>query len=289
MRKFLFILFFIVSGASFAQAADLPIKNAGFVPANIWYSKDPFYAGESIRIYTIVFNGSTYDLSGEVEFLDNGVIIGKTKFSLAKGGRVQDVWVDWKATQGAHTITARLINVIGDGPDGKQAVLLDNIEAGKSERVVELDPVALAAQKQAELQKVTDVKNAALGKISDVTSTVGSTIPVSIKENVSTGISALEKFRIGEGFQLQLERENKAKEIVAIKASTTTSASILQKSGDVFASISNATEKPFAYVMFAILAVLQYLFQYQILFYGVILYVVYRLIKLLVRKIRDRE
>ena len=40
----------------------------------------------------------------------------------------------------------------------------------------------LAAQKQAELQKVTDVKNAALGKISDVTSTVGSTIPVSIKK-----------------------------------------------------------------------------------------------------------
>lgn len=283
------IIFFLLSSASFVRAADLPIKNAGFVPANIWYSRDPFFAGETIRVYTIIFNGSVYDLKGGVEFLDNGVVIGKTNFALSGGGRVQDVWVDWKTTQGAHTVTARLTNVIGDGPNGKQSVILDNAETGKSDRVVDLDPAVVAAQSQAQMQKVADVKNQALGKIADVANTVGESIPSPVKENVSTGVSTLEKFRIGEAYQFQLSKENKAKEILVMKANATSSAAILQKSGDVVVSISNATQEPFAYVMLAIYTLLQYIFQWQVLFYGLILYAIYRFIKWVARKIRDRK
>lgn len=288
MYKLLIIFLLSIAGVSFAQAGELPIKNAGFVPANIWYSKDPFFAGETVRVYTIIFNGSTYDLAGGVEFLDNGAVIGKTKFSLSAGGRVQDVWVDWKASQGSHTITARLVNVVGDGPNGKQAVSLGNIETGKSTRVVDLDPTVIESQSKAQEQKIADAKNKALGKAGDAISTATEYIPAPIKENVSIGANVLEKFRVGEGYQFQIAKENKANDIAVLKASTTTSASILQKSGNVFASVSNATEKPFAYVMLALLTVLQYFFQWQIIFYGVILYALYRAIKWVAKKIQNR-
>lgn len=287
MKKFLFILLLLVGGASVVQASNLPIKNAGFVPANIWYSKDPFFAGETIRIYTIIFNGSTYDLSGNVEFLDNGSVIGKTNFSLSGNGRVQDVWVNWKTEQGAHTITARIVNVISDGPNGKQSVSLDNTETGKSERVVDADPAIAAAQSKMQVQKVTDAGNQTLGKIDGVINTVNESIPSSVKENFSTGANTLEIFRKGVGYQLQVARENKSKEIDAMKASVA-STSASKKSANFFDTVSNATEKPFAYIMFAILALLQYFFQWQILFYGIILYAGYCLIKWVVGRVRDR-
>lgn len=98
MKKIFFILL-LISGAHFvAQANEGSVKNAGFVPSNIWYSKTPFFADENIRIYTILFNGSSYDLDGTVEFLDEATgapkIIGKTDFSISGGGRIRDVWID---------------------------------------------------------------------------------------------------------------------------------------------------------------------------------------------------
>lgn len=296
MKNLLFFLFLIISGAPFAYASELPLKNAGFVPANIWYSKDPFFAGETIRVYTIIFNGSAYDLTGGVEFLDNGTVIGKTNFSLAGGGRTQDVWVDWKAGQGAHTISARLVNVIADGPSGKQAVSLENVQTGKSERSVDVDPNVAAKESAAQLQKVTDAKNQAIGKIEGVANTVGESIPAPIKESVSFGATTLEKFRVSEGFQLQIAKEKKIKDIDIIKAKekastttgTATSTTASKKSTGILDTVSNATEKPFAYAMLAILALLQYFFQWQVLFYGIILYALYRLIKWVVWKIRNR-
>lgn len=269
-------------------AGDLSVNNAGFVPANIWYSKDPFFTGDTVRVYTIVFNGSSYGLSGGVEFLDNGTVIGTTNFSIAGSGRVQDLWVDWKAGSGAHTITARLVNVIADGPNGKQSVTLSNIETGKSERVISADPTVVALQTKALEQKVADAKNQTIDAIAGVASTVGGAIPAPVKESVSAGVNILEKFRIGEGAQLTTLKENQAKVIEAMKAQAVAT-STAKKSTDIVGDVSNATKEPFAYIVFAAYTLLQFIFQYQILFYGLILYGVYRLIKLVARKIRDRN
>jgi len=288
MYKLIIFLLLSFSGLSFAQASDLPIKNAGFVPANIWYSKDPFYAGETVRIYTIVFNGSTYDLTGAVEFLDNGKAIGKTNFSLAGSGRVEDLWVDWKAGSGAHTITARLMNVVADGPSGKQAVILDNSETGKSDRVIVVDPAIAAAESKALEEKVGAAKNKTIDTLSGVASTVSDAIPPPVKDTISGGANILEKFRIGESYQFQVARANAVKDIEALKASSGTRAMALQKSGSVIDSITDKTKEPFAYIILAFYTLLQYIFRWPVLFYGLILYAIYRFIKLISSKIKNR-
>lgn len=319
MRKILLALLFAIAPFSFAQAADLPVTNAGFVPANIWYSKDPFFTGDSVRIYTIIFNGSTYDLTGDVQFLDNGIVIGTTNFSLSGNGRVQDVWIDWKATSGAHTITAQLINVIANGPKGKQTVSLDNSVTGKSERTVAVDPAVVAAQTQAQVQKVTDAGVQAVTTVQGAVNSVTDAIPAPVKETVSSGAHTIESFRIGEASQFQTARAAKAKEIDVMNAKELATSTPLQlaaqkslpgtgqapltvsKNGVIknatsskssvapVTSSPNAMEKPFAYVMLAVLTLLQYFFEWPILFYGIILYVVYRILKWGINKIRNRE
>jgi hypothetical protein len=291
MKYFIASLLFFSTFANPIFAADLAINNAGFVPSNIWYSKDPFFAGEKIRIYTIIFNGSIYDLTGGVEFLDNGTPIGKTTFALANGGRVRDLWIDWKATAGKHIITAHLINVVADGPSGKQAVALPNSETGKSDRTVELDPVAKAAEMKLQEAKAAEMKKQAIGKVDDVLQSVNNTIPEPLKEGISLGTNVLEALRLSEADSLSVAREEKAQEIEAIKAREQTrlaggSAKTVISATD---AMLNTAEKPFAYVALAVLTLGQYIFEWQVVFYGIILYVLYRIIRWIVRKVRNKQ
>ncbi len=291
MNKLLFgfsILFLFSTTHVFA--ASPAIDNAGFVQSNIWYSKDPFYAGDKIRIYTVIFNGSAYDLSGAVEFLDNGVLVGKADFALASGGRVRDLWVDWNATEGKHTITARFANVISDGPNGKQPAVLGSAEAGKSEKVVELDPVAKAAQAKILEAKAAEASARTSAKVENVIQSVSGAIPAPVKEGVESGKSAIEEFRIGEAYQLKLAKENKQKEIAKIKEdevkALTSNTKTVRSQTD---AMLNTAEKPFAYVLLALLTIGQYVFQWQILFYGILLYVLYRLIRLIAGRVWNRD
>lgn len=288
MRGLLLIILILFASPVFS--AGPAIDNAGFVQSNIWYSKDPFYVGDKIRIYTVIFNGSAYDLSGAVEFLDNGAFIGKADFALASGGRVRDLWVDWKATEGKHTITARFANVISDGPNGKQSAVLGSAEAGKSERVVEMDPVAKAAQVKIDEAKDAEASARASAKVENLIQTVSEVIPLPVKEGVSSGKAFIEEFRIGEAYQLKLAKENKQKEIANIKADEAKAlASGVKTVRSQTDAMINTAEKPFAYVLLALFTIGQYIFQWQILFYGVLLYVLYRLIRFVARRVWNRE
>jgi len=288
MRKILFILLFLTGCTSFVYAKELPVNNAGFIPENIWYSKEPFYDGETVRIYTIIFNGSVYDISGSVEFFDNGNIIDETNFSLASGGRVQDVWVNWKATLGTHTITAQITNVSADGPSGKQAVVLDNVSTGKSERIVEPDPVIVATRRGEQVQKIVDVSNQVSEKIENAVTMANESVPEPIREGVSVGVGALEHFRAEQASQFQFAKENKLSEIKKFDTSTTTNAFVSKKIAKSSDALPLVAQKPFAYVMLAILALLQYFFMWRVLFYGIILYALYRLIKWIIHRFTNK-
>ncbi len=331
--NYIFAILFLVFSFSTPvfSAEETPLKNAGFVQGNIWYSKTPFFAGEKIRIYTIIFNGSTEDLTGSVEFLDNGTPIGKSPFSISGGGRVRDVWVDWIAKDGKHTVTAQIIDINSIDALGKKKIVeLENRETGKSELLVDSDTdsdgVGNADDIDDDNDNVSDIDEVRNGtdplkkdtyenrilddkelklttkKSSTATSTgvlaaiegaikmANDAIPDVVKASVASSTNAIERFRAGEGYQFRLAKEAKIKEIAAIKeveqfrmASGTTK-TIASGTG----SILNVTEKPFAYVMLAILTFLQYLFDWRILFYGVVLYVVYRFFRWIIRLIRDR-
>lgn len=325
-------LFFV--GTLNVYAGETPIKNAGFVPANIWYSKDPFFAGDKIRIYTVIFNGSTEDIVGKVEFLDNDLPVDTTDFSLAGGGRVRDVWVDWVAESGKHVITARITEVSVIKAGGKKvSVVLENGETGKSERIIDLDTdgdgignsddpdddndkvsdvdeirngtdplkkdtddngvlddeeLALAAAQKEKEKIVSDTQDSI---VENAFKKIEEKIPEPVEEAVLAGTNFIERFRVREGYQARLAKEEEKKEIDALSARDRVLASttkVSQKDVPLLTMVSDTTEKPFVYARFAIFALLQYFFEWKIVFYAVVLYGSYRFIKWAIKRIRSR-
>ena len=132
----------IVSVAVFlpAHAEVKTYSNLGFLAGNIWYSKDPFFAGDKVRIYSGVYNSGVHDLVGSVEFSDNGTLLASVPFLVQGQGRMKDVWVDWTTTKGDHKISARIVNaklaVIG----GKEEpIAIASAQSGESERFADTD------------------------------------------------------------------------------------------------------------------------------------------------------
>ena len=105
-RLILPILVFLLIGSSvLAQSSTI---NAGIVNG-LWYSKVPFFAGDQIRIYTALQNQSGFDITGVIQFLDGGIIVGESDFSVVNGDFIKE-WIDWEVTQGYHSISIKIID-----------------------------------------------------------------------------------------------------------------------------------------------------------------------------------
>lgn len=107
MNKLIYILLlFIIFPHTTAFSAET--NEAGFLQNNILYSKDPFFAEEEIKIYTVLYNNTRDYLSGNVLFFDNEEKIGEKKFLLSPETIVKDVYINWKVTEGKHKISAKI-------------------------------------------------------------------------------------------------------------------------------------------------------------------------------------
>ncbi|KKU81771.1 MAG: hypothetical protein UY07_C0009G0008 [Parcubacteria group bacterium GW2011_GWA1_47_8] len=285
MKYIFLVLIFFVSGVMPALGATTAsVKNAGFAPAIIWYSKDSFFAGDKVRVYTIVFNGSVYTIAGSVEFLDNGKVIDSTNFSLSGGGHVRDVWVDWVPALGSHAISARIVNAIFTDAKGvKQTLALESVESSASERVVGQNPNRII--ESAKATSSSESGSQIVGAITQAVETVNNAIPVPVKMSVVGSANTVEKFRANEAAHFRAERENQTRILDALNMPVSTSTA----TSSAHAKTAGITEKPFAYFLFFLYAGLQYFFQWQILFYGLSLYVIYRLTASIVRRVRNRN
>ncbi|MEK7662002.1 MAG: hypothetical protein AAB355_00660 [Patescibacteria group bacterium] len=105
MKKIIITLTFLAFFAGSALAQE-EVKNAGFTPGNIWYSKDPFFAGDTVDIHTLVFNSNEGELSGVIEFYDGENILGKISVNVPSNGGFKDASISWRATEGYHKIFA---------------------------------------------------------------------------------------------------------------------------------------------------------------------------------------
>ena len=103
-------LFFVFPFVPLAEAAS---SSAGFAPS-IWMSRAQVVAGESVNIFTVLYNSSDNSLSGDVVFAVDGSSIGTKNFTLG-AGETQIVSAPWVAKSGNHTVSARIENAAGAG------------------------------------------------------------------------------------------------------------------------------------------------------------------------------
>ena len=103
-----FINTIFVVGLLFPFAVSATSIPAGVLKDQIWFSKDPFFVGDTITIFTFVFNSSDYRLSGTMVLTDGTTTIDKKTFTVLPSGGSQVVLFPWTVTKGQHNFTAKI-------------------------------------------------------------------------------------------------------------------------------------------------------------------------------------
>lgn len=167
-RRPIFSLFAVCSllfTPTFAAAA-----NVGIIKGNLWYSKSPFYVGETITLYSAIWNGETGKVSGHVSFSVNDVVIGKVPFSIGPG-ELSNVATKWVATTGASHIKAAITDATMLQNGHEVSITIENKETGTEDVTVTPDPakaLALAQQAVAAAQAAASASASSGGSVSGV-------------------------------------------------------------------------------------------------------------------------
>jgi hypothetical protein len=266
LKKFGIVLFLVFSllpiQKIFAQSS-----NAGFVPGNIWYSKDPFEEGDKIKIYTFIFNSDAKELSGTVVFFDKTVLLGKKEFTLA-GKTATDVFINWTVNAGDHTIFAKIEEAKFLVSAGKyEQVYLAENETEKSSRTVSKKIVSTPTNTNTNTDTGTSLTPTS---ISDIKKIIGEKTPAFITEPLISGINALEELRTSTITAGEEKKEELKNEIKALDNVKTT------PKGDTTQSF---LLKPFKYVEIFFLSIFSLILNNKIIFYGFLIIIVFFILR----------
>lgn len=109
MRLITAFLFFAYLVAPFSADARQIEYDAAITQDTVKFSPQPFFVGESVRIYTDLQNLGSQDISGQVSFYQGpNLLRSAVPFSLRSGGVSQGVWIDWTPAEGTYNIMVKV-------------------------------------------------------------------------------------------------------------------------------------------------------------------------------------
>ncbi len=285
MRKY--IIFFIFAYFVFTQSVyAATISTTGFIPGQIWYSKDSFVEGDTISIYTAVWNNNSNPLSVKVEFYDNNILLG-TRDAIAAYLQLKDISISWKVTPGDHLISAKIISSSINNSGLKQT---PNLEYSSTQTDHKFIPVTLTTADGTPATSSILLQS----QIDKATSSLNDILPTSVATPVSQNVSTVDNVRsdtLSKINNAKIDTQNKIDSLNKIDTSSTKSDSKKVKSKIVVTKDSNnglvdATDKPIAYIKLFFLSVLSFIFGSRIVFYLLIFLVVFFIIRGIYRKIK---
>lgn len=110
MKKLFITTYFALMLFIAPQILLASVVPAGTLDNSIWFSKDPFFVGESITVHTILYNSSKYNLEGTLTIRNGTTTIGSKYFMLDGGGASTIFSFPWTVTKGEHLFTATISN-----------------------------------------------------------------------------------------------------------------------------------------------------------------------------------
>ncbi len=293
MKKYFFVIIlfvFVVSMAHTVYAVTDPTATTGFIPGQIWYSKYPLVEGDTVKIHTAVWNANTSSLYTRVDFYDKNVVLGTRDITVLPS-RLEDISITWKVTSGDHSISAKIgsSTILNNGK--KEQIILSNNTTLENNTFIPVSIKTINGQKVTSSDVVkNDIKQASFA-IKDI-------LPSSIDKPISSGFNSLDNFRDITYTNIIDAKDKTKKEIdilndVARNSELTTIAKdkntkILPKNEEVKSKSLYATDKPILYVKLFLLSVIDFIFGTKIIFYGLILFIVFLILRSIYRKISNR-
>lgn len=252
------------------QKISAQSSNTGFVSGNIWYSKDPFEEGDKIKIYTLIFNPDSKQLSGTVNFFDNTVLLGKKDFSVAANAS-SAISISWTATAGDHSIFGKIENAKFLLENGNyQTVSLVENQTEKSLRTVPKKIIPKPA-------------DTTINTTSTSVSDIAGKIPTFITGPIISAAGGLETFRNNLNTTTNDKKEAIQKEIKALDNSNLVVG--LSKGNATIKTDTNPLLKPFKYVEIFFLSIFSFILNNKIIFYGILIVVVFFILRFIWKKI----
>ncbi len=276
MKKyFLLVSLLIFTILPFTIFAEVP-SSSGFIPGQIWYSKDTLIEGETVNIHTAVWNSEKNSLSIKVEFYDKNVILGSRDITLS-ASELKDVYIPWKVTSGDHTISAKIISSVATVSGKASKIIL-------TRNVTSTDKQFVSVLLKDSSGGSTSVSDSLKNKINETGENISDVVPEKVSNSVSSSFNVVEDFRSKTSDQIDTARENTQKDIDIIKNDVKTPTEAL----DDVQNIQDAIKKPVTYLKLFFLNTLAFIFGNKIVFYGVLLVILFYLGRLVYRKIRNR-
>ena len=263
-------------------------SNVGFIPENIWYSKDPFEEGDKVKIYTLVFNPDERELSGTVVFFDKSTFLGKKDFK-APAKSVKDINIDWVATVGDHVIFAKIENAkFLISKDKYEEVYVAENKTEESKRAVSKKIISELPEKISNKLNDSDT-------ISNLQKTISENTPSIIKDTIEQTTNSLEKIRINTNNSIEDKRGNVKKEIDILNKTKTSKETQISENGienkETVKEAIKSTEtknlalKPFKYAEYFLLTIFGFILKNKIVFYGLLILIIFWILRFLWRKI----
>jgi len=266
---FSFLFLFSFFSISFASAANL----SGFIPGQIWYSSDNLTEGEIVDIHTAVWNNEKVQLLVKVEFYDKNVILGSRELTILPL-ELKDVSISWKVTSGDHLISAKIISSSSNASGKKQEINLSRNSTSNDKRFV---PVKSKDDSDSisETDKIKD-------QIKNTSDEISEIIPDEVKDSFSQGLDYVDDFRLEYYDKISEIKSNTKDDFEKIKNTEPSPDSNGKK------SIEDATEKPITYIKLLLFTALAFIFGNKIIFYGIIILIIFYIIRSIYKKLRYR-
>jgi hypothetical protein len=276
MRKLFIYSFFILFLTPLTFTYGAETINSGFIPGQIWYSSEELIEGQTVNIHTAIWNGDKNSLTAKVEFYDKNVILGSREITV-NSLELKNVSVPWKITSGDHVISAKVASS-SSLISGKKEII--NLKQGETEADKQSIPVFARDEKGNIISSNGIVKD----QLNKTSSKIGSILPDKVNNNISNIFAKIEKFRQTSSLGLTESKKDAQKEIDLMKSENKDNVeNIKQKE-----NIEDGIKKPISYIKLVLLTILVLIFASQIIFYGLLVLIIFFILRFIYRKIRNR-
>ncbi len=240
------------------------IDNAGIIERTVWLSKDEVIEGETVDVYTVLYNGGSVALSGQAVFYDGTTVIGKRTVALSpKSTKV--VSISWKATSGVHTLKAGFISgTITNAKGMTESVSVSNQDSASVSISIKSKNAPQVGDQIADLRKDVKEKTPAF---------------------IENAVSKIDSLRTEWEAKAIVEKEKAKAELPDKKApSVNLSVNVTTGEGNPVSSPklstdTNVMKSPMAYMKFFGFSLLVAILSHKIIFYGAILLIVFIILK----------
>jgi hypothetical protein len=242
---------------------------SGFIPKQIWYSKEKLIEGEMVEIHTPVWNGENDPVLVKVEFHNHEILLGSREV-IIRPQELKDVFISWKVTAGEHLISAKIVSSVVIVGEEKKNVSLRYTETDSDKLEVEKEKKIIEKEVKADDSEPETLISEGL-------------LPEKVTVTINEGYSSVDDFRVRTGDKLSINKDKAKEEVETIKnTDSSKDASIKDKKTE------DVVKKPLAYMKLFVFSVLSFIFENKIVFYGLIILVVFFIFKRIFQSFRHK-